>query len=54
MIECNADLDHPCDVDDGDPCPECLLERRAAWAEFRRDEFSDDRRKQAEVRRIGT
>jgi len=27
-IECNADLDHPCDADDGEPCPSCVV-----WAE---------------------
>jgi hypothetical protein len=25
-IECNADLDHPCDADDGEPCQACCEE----------------------------
>lgn len=25
-VECNADLDYPCDADDGEPCPSCKKE----------------------------
>jgi len=25
-IECNADLDHPCDAENGEPCPRCRAE----------------------------
>lgn len=28
MTECNADLDHPCDADDGEPCEGCREEER--------------------------
>jgi hypothetical protein len=29
-VDCNADLDHPCDADDGEPCPRCK-EEEAYW-----------------------
>ncbi len=32
-IECNADLDHHCDADDGEPCPSCTAEE-AYWTKY--------------------
>lgn len=32
-IDCNADLDHPCDADDGEPCPRCA-ENEAEWRRY--------------------
>ncbi len=33
-IECNADVDHHCDADDGEPCPRCVQACRAAEADY--------------------
>jgi hypothetical protein len=46
VIECNADLDHPCDADDGDPCPSCketMAYYRALYEHARPDEREDAR-----------
>lgn len=38
IIECNADLGHPCDAgEDGEPCPECQAHRAEAMADARRE-----------------
>jgi hypothetical protein len=34
-IECNADLGHHCDADDGDPCPSCAHARAEAEDYYR-------------------
>lgn len=33
MTDCNADLGHPCDANDGEPCADCrrYLEEQAAY-----------------------
>ncbi len=34
-IDCTADLDHPCDADDGEPCPRCVQQLADDDAYFR-------------------
>lgn len=34
-IECNADLDHPCDANDGEPCEKCAADLEAEYAYWR-------------------
>lgn len=34
-IECNADLDHPCDADGGAPCPSCRVSIEEGMREAR-------------------
>lgn len=33
MVECNADVDHPCDANDGEPCADCEAHSAEMWAE---------------------
>lgn len=33
-MDCNADLNHPCDADDGDPCRSCQAEHAYQFAQF--------------------
>lgn len=44
-IECNADADHPCDANDGDPCTSCQAEHdywRRQWESYGRREYARD------------
>jgi len=35
-VECNADLDHPCDADDGEPCRGCKDEHEYWEKQYKR------------------
>jgi hypothetical protein len=50
FIECNADLGHPCDVNDGEPCAVCVkslaeseAQARMEWGRASPQERSPDR-----------
>ncbi len=47
-IECNADLDHPCDADDGEPCPTCC-EEHAYWRSYFTGMPREHMRSQSEI-----
>lgn len=47
-IDCNADLDHPCDADDGNPCPSCC-EEHDYWRRYFAGAPREDMRPQSEI-----
>lgn len=46
ITQCNADLDHPCDANNGDPCDSCAAEIaywRNQWQRYGQYEMRDRR-----------